>query len=258
MSPPDAGMPPPDAGLPPPDAGMPPPDAGALDPDFAWYRLDETSGTIAHDSTPHHYDVPGLAGVVWGDGATFDGATVCGETTVGPAFREAPLTITAWLSPAARSDETVTHHALDPYPPNAVSGDVPTLGGFGVGVDVWVDGLPPGEPFEGVLTVESGINASTAYHSVVGTFTPPLRHFVALVEDTTSATVYVDGVVFAKVSADLPPAFSPTPLHLGCHNDDTAYLTKRFFAGTMRDVRIYTRLLMPAEIATLYADGPAP
>jgi hypothetical protein len=33
---------------------------------------------------------------------------------------------------------------------------------------------------------------------------------------------------------------------------------KRFFAGTMRDVRIYTRLLKPVEIAALESAGPAP
>jgi hypothetical protein len=43
-------------------------------------------------------------------------------------------------------DEEAAAHALRPYPPNAVSGDVPGLGGYGLGLDVWVDGLPPGVP----------------------------------------------------------------------------------------------------------------
>ena len=40
--------------------------SGALIPDFAWYRLDETKGTTAHDSSSHHFDVV-AAGPTWGD-----------------------------------------------------------------------------------------------------------------------------------------------------------------------------------------------
>ena len=48
-----------------------------------------------------------------------------------------------------------TTYALHPYPPNAVSGDVPALGGYGLGLDVWVDGLPPGVPSQAALAVET-------------------------------------------------------------------------------------------------------
>src|SRR5580658_4646310 len=54
-----------------------------LAPDFAWYLLDETSGTTAHDSSPDHYDITNLDGVVWGGGAGFDSTVgVCGTATV--------------------------------------------------------------------------------------------------------------------------------------------------------------------------------
>jgi hypothetical protein len=240
------------------DAGQPAPDAGDLDPDLAWYRLDETSGTTAHDASPGHHDIPNLDGVVWGDGATFDGATVCGETSVDPAFRTPPVTITAWLTPTARDDETSTSHALQPFPPNAVSGDVPSLGGYGLGLDVWVDGLPPGVPSADALSLETGVNAPVAFHALMGPFAAGARHLVASVVDAAAATVYVDGAVFAMVPADTPPAVGTTPLHLGCHNDDDGYLTKRFFKGTLRDVRIYRRLLTAVEVSTLHAAGPSP
>jgi hypothetical protein len=83
------------------------------------------------------------------------------------------------------------------------------------------------------------------------------RHFTAVVVDATSAIVYVDGAPLTTVSANTPPAIAPTPLHLGCHNDDTHYGTKRFFAGTIRDARIYRRLLDAAEIHRLFVNGPA-
>jgi hypothetical protein len=252
----DAGLP--DAS-PPVDAGVPDADAATLPdltPDFAWYRLDETSGTVAHDSSPHRYDIPGLEGVTWGDGATFDGATVCGVTNVDASFRTPPVSITGWFAPAVRSDERVPAYALQPYPPNAVSGDVPSLGGYGIGAEVWLDGVPPA--LQAAVPVESGAGASVAFHSLPAPFTPLARHLVAAVEDAAAVTVYIDGTAFAVETADVPPRVSPAPLHLGCHNDDTGYATKRFFKGNIRDVRIFRRLLSAEQIAALYQSGPAP
>jgi hypothetical protein len=39
-------------------------------------------------------------------------------------------------------------------------------------------------------------------------------------------------------------------------NQDTTYGTHRFYAGRMRDVRVYTREVGAAEIAQLHANGP--
>ena len=215
-------------------------------PDFLWYKLDETSGTTAHDSSSGHHDID-VAGISWNGGGVFHHA--CGVLDVGAGYRVAPITITAWLSPALRSDEASNDHALTPFPPDAMSGDVPALGGFGLGLDAWTGG-------GSALAVETGIDASVAFHSQSGVFVAGTRYFVALVIDASSAKTYVDGQLSATVTADTPPPTSPTPLHLGCHNDDTGYGTKRFFEGTMRDVRVYKRLVAADEIAALYANGP--
>lgn len=61
-------------------------------PDVVWYVLDETSGTVAKDSSANHFDVT-LPGVTWDGGAVFDGRSVCGATTLGSAFRSPPLTL---------------------------------------------------------------------------------------------------------------------------------------------------------------------
>jgi hypothetical protein len=222
-------------------------------PDFAWYLLDETSGTTAHDSSPHGYDITNLTGVSWGNGATFDGATVCGSTVVDPAFRVPPVTMTAWLTPAARDDESSATYALEPFPSNAFSGDVPSLGGYGIGLDVWTD-----DGGGAAVAVEHGIGVpAPGFESDAGPFVAGTEYFVASVADATSVAVYVDGSLFAQNPGNLPPSVAATPLHLGCHNDDPGYLTKRFFAGQMRDARIYKRALGPAEIAQLAANGPA-
>ena len=231
------------------DASLP--DAPSdLTPDFVWYRLDETSGTTAHDSSPNHYDVTNLSGVVWDDGAIFDGAT-CGSTIVGAAFRTPPVTITAWLAPAERHDEGANSWGLAPFPPDALSGDVPSLGGYGVGLDVWTDG-GGGR----ALAVETGVDATVGYHSLTGPFNPNEERFVALVITTSSAAVWVDGSLLSSVTTNVPPPTQPTPLHLGCHNDDTGYGTKRFFAGRMRDARVYLRDLDASQVAELFSQGP--
>jgi hypothetical protein len=219
-------------------------------PDFVWYRLDETSGTTAHDSSPHHYDITNLQGVVWDGGANFDGATVCGSTTVGSAFRTAPVTITAWLTAQPRDDETSTNHALTPFPPNALSGDTPSLGGFGIGLNVWTDGTPGNG-----VAIETGLGSAVAFYTLGGV---PANDqvFTALVISATQADLYVNASLWESVQADTPAVVTPAPLHLGCHNDDTGYLTKRFFKGRIVDARVYTRVLGGIELAQLFANGP--
>jgi hypothetical protein len=221
-------------------------------PDFVWYLLNETSGTTAHDSSPHRFDITNLGGVVWESGASFDGTATCGYTTVAARFRDPPVTISAWLTPVVRDDELLNEHALVPYPPSALSGDVPYLGGYGIGLDVW-NGTQPGA----ALAIEDGINAGVAFHSLSGPFATGAEHFVALAVVSDSASVYVDGSLFATVTASPPPSSSPTPLRLGCTNGDTAYQSKGFFKGRMRDARVYTRVVGSAEISQLYVNGPA-
>jgi hypothetical protein len=224
------------------DAVAPPP------PDFLWFKLDETSGDVAHDSSPNHKDVV-VTNIAWSNGGVFHNA--CGVVQVDGSYRVAPVTITAWLTPALRADEQANAYALTPYPPNAMSGDVPSLGGFGIGLDVWTNGGG-----SAALAVETGIDAPIAFHSLVGAYGAGSEHFVALVIEASTAAVYIDGAQSTTVSADTPPPTSPVPLHLGCHNDDTGYGTKRFYEGNMRDVRVYRRAVPSSEVAALFAAGP--
>jgi hypothetical protein len=225
-------------------------DADVDPPDFAWYVLDETSGTTAHDSSGNHRDITNITGITWNTGGIFDGAT-CGEVGVDGAFRDPPVTMTAWLAASARSDETSNDYALTPYPPNALSGDIPSLGGYGIGLDVWTDGAAGA-----AATVETGLGDSIGYHIASNAFLAGTEYFIALTVDATTSMIYVDGNLVATDSADDPPNEMPTPLHMGCHNDDTNYGTKRFYIGRMRDARIYKRILGAPEVAALYVSGP--
>lgn len=222
-------------------------------PDFAWYKLDETSGNVAHDSTAHHYDVT-LTNVTWDMGANFalpnGGAGSGGSTNVGAGLRQAPVSFTAWLAPASRSDETSNAYAIQPYPPNAVSADVAGQYGFGIGLNVWTDGAP-GSAF-------SAENVGYQFLNGGSQFMASVEYFVAAAIGSATASLYVNGQVVGTANTTTPGPSGMNPLRLGYHNEDPGYGTKRFYAGRMRDVRVYKRVLMAAEVAALYTTGPAP
>jgi len=221
-------------------------------PDFAWYLLNETSGTTAHDSSPNHYDITNLTNVTWFDGAVFDSSlAVCGWTSVPAGWRQPPATISAWLTPLPRSDSTVNSYSLTPFPSNAVSGDIPAEGGYGFGINVWIDGNAGSG-----LAVEKGITETVGF-TTVGSFVSGQRYLVTVVETATAASIYVDGQLLAATAASVPTADVSPLLYLGCHNQETGYASKRFYNGDMRDVRVYKRALSAGEVQELFGAGPA-
>ena len=227
------------------DEDSAPPPVGP--PDFAWYLLNETSGVVAHDSTANHYDVANLTGVTWGQGASFDGTGGGGSVVVAAELRQAPVTLTAWLAPDSRVDEGANSHGITPFPPNAVSGDAPGQFGYGLGLDVWSGGS--------ALAVE---DVGYTFQGVAGApFAVGIEYFVAAAIGATTAIVYVDGQYVGQAAPMVPGATPATTLSLGVHNQDPAYGTKRFYAGRMRDVRVYKRVLTAADVAMLRAAGPA-
>jgi hypothetical protein len=246
---------------------------------FVWYVLDETSGTTAHDSSSHHFDID-VPDITWNQGGIFDGMTTCGYTAVSPQYGEPPITISAWLTPGARID-LPNGYALQPYPPNVLSDDIPGVGGYAIGLNVWSTGSAVAA--EGVLPC-IGIGAFCAANSIQnaasadagGTgfsctspsscnqgFMAGTEYFVTLTVDapaagatTTVGQVYVNGALFDQNAAGIAFAESMPTLYLGCQNLDTGYGTTRFFDGRIRDVRAYLRQLTADEVKELYVSGP--
>jgi hypothetical protein len=253
-------------------------------PDFIWYVLDETSGTTAKDSSSHHYDITNLTGMTWDHGATFDGKDGCGSTTVGASYRSPPITLSAWLTPVTRTDGNAVRHALQPFPPNALSDDVPGVGGYGIGLNVWSDapagsaltaemlddcvggGLCVASTSQNAAAADAGADAGahtcTSPSSCDQGFAGGVEVHVTLVvgpapaSGEPTARIYVNGALFDSTHTSVPPATANPPLYLGCHNMDTGYGTTRFFSGRIRDVRVYQRELGATEIAQLYTNGP--
>jgi hypothetical protein len=227
-------------------------------PDFIWYVLDEASGSTAKDSSANHYDITNLTGVTWSQGAHFDGTGGGGSVAVDASYRTPPITISAWLTATSRADETTGDGALAPFPSNAFGDDIPAEFGYGIGLDVWTDGTPgqalivedlgaciPGATFP--------VNCAIAGNV---TFVASTEYLITLVIDADlSTTVYVNGAQFASGTAGVLQV-DATQFWLGQHNDDTTYGTQRFFAGSMRDIRVYKSALTATEAVALYTAGP--
>jgi hypothetical protein len=160
------------------------------------------------------------------------------------------VSFTAWLAPASRADATSNNYAITPFPPNAVSGDVAGQYGFGIGLDVWTDG--GGGSALAVENVGYDFLASGGTQFAAGT-----EDFV-VAAISSMASVYVNGNLVGTATPTTPGPAATTTLSLGVHNNDTGYGTKRFYAGRIRDVRIFKRVLTAQEVSVLYADGPAP
>jgi hypothetical protein len=160
-------------------------------------------------------------------------------------FRTYPLTVSAWLTPAARADQGASSYGLTPFPANAISNDVAGVGGFGMGINVWTDGMPGSSLRVGWVnpTVPATFNAGTRYHVVLA-YSP-----------SRMVSVYVGGTLLTMrgtANADMTQG----ALFVGAHNLDTGYGTKRFNIGEIDDVRIYTTLLDAPTVAALHDAGP--
>jgi hypothetical protein len=179
--------------------------------------------------------------------------------------------MTAWLTPTLRTDMP-NMWAFKPYPPNALSDDIPAVGGYGFGLNVWSTGsaLAVEELFDcganicGAATTLNGRDAGSSCKTATSCsegFVASMERFVVVAITLTgpgasTASVYVDGVLFDQVGAVVPPTDPAPPLHLGRHNLDTQYGTERVFAGRIRDVRVYKRTLGAPEVKKLFENGP--
>ena len=120
----------------------------------------------------------------------------------------------------------------------------------GIGLNVWTDGQAGS-----ALAVE---DVGYAFPNVgITEFIASTEYFVAATIGASTALVYVDGQQVGQATPSTPGAVTMTTLWLGLHNGDTAYGSKRYYLGRMRDVRVYKRVLSASDVATLYADGPA-
>lgn len=210
--------------------------ANAQDPDLvAWWKLDESSGTLASDSSGNGNDgiVNGgaqwVAGVV-GGALEFDGVDDYVGTTGIEQFVN--WTATCWVI----SPQTPT--AGDPSGPLNRQGNVQFN---------WNHSNPI---FQGTAAVNAGgvwygakftpLEANTWYH-------------LAATYDGSALKAYRDGVLITSTPASGTPATASQELQLAT----AGARGNRYFAGTLDEVRLYRRALTEQEILQVMAGAPA-
>ena len=77
-------------------------------------------------------------------------------------------------------------------------------------------------------------------------------HMVTATYDGSFMREYVDGVLQTQAPASGLIKYYGTPLQIGHMQNYGEY-----FAGSIDDVRIYSKALTPNEVATLWKNGPS-
>jgi hypothetical protein len=198
-----------------------------------WWRLDETSGTTASDSSGNGNngtlmnmsDPCWVAGKING-GLRFDGTNDYVDTTHTTNLPR--WTVCVWVtSPAAPSSAA-----------SSASGPVYRDSNYQI---TWNHQTAASR---GGVGVQVG---GTWYHASFGTLEANTWYHLAGTYDGETVKAYKDGVL---VTANTGPSGNPNSetdtLKLGRHSASAQY-----FAGTIDDVRIYSRVLSHAEIASL-------
>ena len=228
---------PPDA-----DADAAPDPCGASDPSLvAHWLMDEGSGTMLHDCTPHGFDaiLQGTSAAThWTTGHTGSAVLfvsaddVCAVVSSTQANQVGgALSITAWvtvLDPnggyiVGQRQQTGYAWRLDLEQVDAGLDLGFAVGlGDGTGNDVYADTL-----------VSLG-----GWHQVAAVFDPA----------GSKQALYFDGVETLSSSPATSIVADPlgSTIRIGCRGDDT-----NFFGGIVDDVRVYSRALSAAEIAAL-------
>ena len=192
---------------------------------LAWWRLDEGSGTTAADSSQNGHTGTLTNGPVRVSGpqaVSFDGVDdYVGASDTGFPSGSAPRTITAWINTAESSERYFFHYGSD------ASGATYSLGVYSGNAffTQW------GQAVFGNVAV----NDSKWHH-------------VAVADDGSTQTLYVDGVADSSGSLSIDTVLNGSATIGGwpSHGDSLS------FPGSVYDVRVYDRVLSVNEIVQLY------
>ncbi len=203
--------------------------AGSVLPDFdliAYWKLDETEGTISSDSQGNH-DASVVGAPIWQpEAGWFNGAIeldgvddhLSTDFVIDPS--KGPMSVFAWVKGGAPGQAIISQGM-----PN------PMFGSTWLGIDSEDGRLITAHMFPIVPALESDV-----------VITDDQWHRVGLVWDGTLRHLYVDG---EEVVSDLERAGHMTS-NLGLHIGADSHLTQgSFWSGLLDDVRIYDRVVEP-------------
>ncbi len=215
------------------------------DPDFVgWWKLDETSGTVASDSSGRNFRGILRNGPSWiegidGGALEFDGRDdyVAISNVYYGRLANPEVTVALWLRTENENDQILFSFDRNEYWRLEINGTVAEAGR--IGWDLMTDAGQA--DLAGQTRIDDG-----------------QWHHVASVFDNGAILIYVDGKVDASMR--LGTTFgtgNPRFGFLGVGSEATAFdgekAPENYFQGALDDVRLYTRALTAAEIGELLA-----
>ena len=201
-----------------------------------WYKLDETTGTTAKDSSGNGNDGALNGGATWsaGDGVSLDGSS---------GYIKMPNSLLTGLS----SVTVISNIYIDPansYPSwlftFGSTDDSQSLSGakyFGL---IFNTSL-----YRAVLSIDRWNNEANT--QVNSGFKTGVWENVAYTQTGTTGTLYVDGVQVAQNTA---VAYLPSDMEDTLANfiGKAAYKADKYFMGKVKDFRLYNRALSASEV----------
>jgi hypothetical protein len=218
------------------------------DTPLAYWRVDETSGTVAHDASGNGNDAQYTGGVTLGSGgaligdpdtaARLDGVT--GHLDVGNRFGftgNAQYTLEIWAQP---NNINTNYQRL-------FSRELSTSPREGY----LVFARAPYAADPSTFSIERWANNQTNQCPQTSAITQVWHHFVATYDGSTSR-IYLDGVLAASQPASLPLNATSASLFIGASAFDMA----GYFNGVVDEVAVYGTALPAARIAAhFHASG---
>jgi hypothetical protein len=210
----------------------------------AFWKMDETAGTIAADSSGHGNDGTLTNGPTWVAGYLKGALQLDGTDDYVECGNDASLnmtsqiTLAAWIKPNAAGNGQHQHYVTKGDMCYALKHNQSNYMEFNIYDGTWYTARGP--------AVTSAFNGT--WHHVAGTY------------DGTTLRIYVDGELQPTYGAESHVgviANTATSVSIGRDNDSGG---RRYYNGLIDDVRIYDRALSDAEILAVMKgaeNGPA-
>jgi hypothetical protein len=214
---------------------------------IGWWKLDETSGTSAADSSGTGNTGTLLAAASWTTDGMNNGALTLNGTTQSVSVPDVASlelagswTVSSWVNPSA-------------IPTSGNAGTLISKVGAGSRVNYWL-GIDNASWLSGIgwlLVFQDSTGTWTGGKYVTPINTGTWYHVVGVYDSTTTTKyLYLNGtlVVTQNVGVNTPTGGSGAPLTIG----GTTYGSGNYLASIIDDVRVYNRALSATNIKTLY------
>jgi hypothetical protein len=195
---------------------------------LASYGFNEATGSATVDASGHGFNGILLNGPVWtsgrnGNALLFDGVNDKVSLPSSLDIPQLPFTFEAWINPTSRADWRAIFSKRSAFSPSQLR--------FNIG-----------------LEISSGVVYVSSYNTFVRfSYAPPLNAWthLAVVADSSGTKLYANGVLKQTLGAVVLGSKANALVAIGNSGDEDDP-----FAGTIDDVRIYTRALSVSEIQT--------